>query len=215
MSQPLLFLDADSTLGLQDQVRLKLMEAVNAGAFPVGRRLPASRRLAAELGVSRNTVVLAYEKLIDEGLFIGRERSGIFVDHDVLAGRVAVQTVAGDWRPNPASAAWAGRFKVAAGQDRGPRRSPNWRQYPYPFIDGLFDASLFPTTEWREAVRRSLAVQDIGQWSIDGGDADDPMLIEEIRTKVLPRRGIQARPDEILITVGAQQALSLDRGVCW
>jgi GntR family transcriptional regulator/MocR family aminotransferase len=79
----------------------------------------------------------------------------------------------------------------------------------YPFIDGLFDASLFPVAEWREASRQALSVRDIGQWSMDGGDADDPMLIEEIRTKVLPRRGIQARPDEILITVGAQQALSL------
>src|SRR5262249_1698919 len=41
------------------------------------------------------------------------------------------------------------------------------------------------------------------------GESDDRMLIEEIRTKILPRRGIAASPDEILVTVGAQHAISL------
>lgn len=208
MSAPLIFLDPDSELSLQEQVRRKLVEAACAGAFPPGRRLPSSRALADQLGVARNTVTLAYQKLIDDGLFISRERSGIYVDHDMLRGRTAVQTVAGGREPTTASP-WTGRFKSGEGEGPAARRTPNWRQYPYPFIDGLFDASLFPVSEWREASRQALAVSDIAQWSTDSGDADDPMLIEEIRTKVLPRRGIQARPDEILITVGAQQALAL------
>ena len=208
MSRPLLFLDTDSDLSLQDQVRRKLVEAACAGAFPPGKRLPSSRALAAQLGVARNTVTLAYQKLLDEGLFVSRERSGIYADHDMLRGLTAVQSVAGGREPPPSSR-WRGRFKSGEGDEPVARQMPNWRQYPYPFIDGLFDASLFPVAEWREASRQALAVRDIGQWSMDGGDADDPMLIEEIRTKVLPRRGIRARPDEILITVGAQQALSI------
>jgi GntR family transcriptional regulator/MocR family aminotransferase len=208
MSRPLLFLDPDSDLSLQDQVRRKLVEAACAGAFPPGKRLPSSRALAAQLGVARNTVTLAYQKLLDEGLFVSRERSGIYVDHDMLRGLTAVQSVAGGREPATTSR-WPGRFKSREGDEPATRRTPNWSQYPYPFIDGLFDASLFPTAEWREASRQALSVADISRWSMDGGDADDPMLIEEIRTKVLPRRGIQARPDEILITVGAQQALAL------
>ena len=208
MSRPLLFLDTDSDLSLQDQVRRKLVEAACAGAFPPGKRLPSSRALAAQLGVARNTVTLAYQKLLDEGLFVSRERSGIYADHDMLRGLTAVQSVAGGREPPPSSR-WRGRFKSGEGDEPVARQMPNWRQYPYPFIDGLFDASLFPVAEWREASRQALAVRDIGQWSMDGGDADDPMLIEEIRTKVLPRRGIRARPDEILITIGAQQALSI------
>ena len=208
MSRPLLFLDTDSDLSLQDQVRRKLVEAACAGAFPPGKRLPSSRALAAQLGVARNTVTLAYQKLLDEGLFVSRERSGIYADHDMLRGLTAVQSVAGGREPAPSSR-WRGRFKSGEGDEPVARQMPNWRQYPYPFIDGLFDASLFPVAEWREASRQALAVRDIGQWSMDGGDADDPMLIEEIRTKVLPRRGIRARPDEILITIGAQQALSI------
>lgn len=208
MSQTLIFLDSDSALSLQDQVRRKLVEAACAGAFPPGRRLPSSRALAAQLGVARNTVTLAYQKLLDEGLFVSRERSGIYIDQDMVRGLTAVETVAGGRDPVRRSR-WRGRFKTGDGGDPAARRTPNWHQYPYPFIDGVFDASLFPVAEWREASRQALTVDDISQWSTDAGDADDPMLIEEIRTKVLPRRGIQARPDEILITVGTQQALAL------
>ena len=208
MSQTLIFLDTDSALSLQDQVRRKLVEAACAGAFPPGRRLPSSRALATQLGVARNTVTLAYQKLLDEGLFVSRERSGIYIDQDMVRGLTAVETVAGGRDPVRKSR-WRGRFKTGDGGDPAARRTPNWHQYPYPFIDGVFDASLFPVAEWREASRQALTVDDISQWSTDAGDADDPMLIEEIRTKVLPRRGIQARPDEILITVGTQQALAL------
>ena len=63
--------------------------------------------------------------------------------------------------------------------------------------------------EWREAGRYALGSGDIGVWSAATGGLDDPMLIEELRTKILPRRGINARAEEILITVGAQQSLYL------
>jgi GntR family transcriptional regulator/MocR family aminotransferase len=86
---------------------------------------------------------------------------------------------------------------------------PNWTRYPYPFIDGKFDASLFPIAEWREASRLSLSVADVRNWSTGSGDADDAMLIDEIRSKILTRRGIQARSDEILITMGTQNSLYL------
>jgi DNA-binding transcriptional MocR family regulator len=75
MDNTLIFLDADSQLSLQAQIRQKLVEAINSGMFPLGRRLPSSRKLAKQLGVARNTVVLAYEQLIEEGYLISRERT--------------------------------------------------------------------------------------------------------------------------------------------
>ena len=86
---------------------------------------------------------------------------------------------------------------------------PNWRHYPYPYLDGKFDTSLFPLAEWREANRLALGVADVNEWSTGSGDADDPKLIEEIRTKILTRRGIQAGADEILVTMGTQNSLYL------
>lgn len=208
-SAPLLFIDAASEVSLQDQLRRQLTEAAISGAFPAGKRLPSSRVLADQLGLSRNTVILACQKLIDEGLFISRERSGLYVNPALLKGRVSSRQVAGIVRQPAEPSAWTGRFKRQVPAETGRRRLPQWRQYPYPFLDGLFDESLFPVQEWRESMRQALGVREINAWSVDSGDADDPTLIDEIRAKILTRRGIKARPDEILITSGSQQALSL------
>ena len=88
LSEALFYLDPDSSLGLQNQIRQKLVDGIISGTFPPGRRLPSSRKLAEHLGISRNTVVLAYEQLQDEGFLESRERSGIFVREDMLEGRV-------------------------------------------------------------------------------------------------------------------------------
>jgi GntR family transcriptional regulator / MocR family aminotransferase len=52
-------------------------------------------------------------------------------------------------------------------------------------------------------------LQAIQEWSVDGFDRDDPLLVEQIRTRLLPRRGVRAGAGEILVTLGAQQALYL------
>lgn len=168
--------------------------------------MPSSRKLAESLGVSRNTVVAAYEQLIDEGYLVSRERSGIFVsDHlfDEHAEPAHTETSDAeqfDWNVvcNPSSI-----------ESTQPPYPDNWEDYRYPFIDGQYDQSLFPLNQWRECSRLSLNVDEIQSWARDSGYQDDASLIHEIRTKVLPRRGIQARPDEILVTLGSQQALYL------
>jgi len=195
-------------MNLQNQIRQKLVDGIINGAFPPGMKLPSSRKLAQQLNVARNTVVAAYQLLIADGYLVSRHRSGIFVNEKMLEARV------GAGGNTPAS----GRAKTAhwlrpesPGQTRDEALSelPNWSRYPYPYIDGKFDSTLFPLAEWREASRLSLSVADVVQWSTGSGDADDPMLIDEIRTKILTRRGIQARSDQILITMGTQNSLFL------
>lgn len=207
METTLIFLSPDSELGLQAQIRQKLIEAIGAGIFPAGRRLPSSRKLAEQLDVARNTVVLVYEQLIEEGYLVSRERSGIYVNEKISDGRVAGSLA--PQRDRKLASHWRQRFKYSPA-GREPYLLPhNWQQHPWPFLDGKFDTTLFPVKEWREASRLALGVREINDWAGETGDADDPTLIEQIRTKILPRRGIQAAPDEILITVGAQQALHL------
>ena len=206
MQDSLIYLDADSALNLQNQIRQKLVDGILGGAFPPGTRLPSSRKLAGQLNVARNTVVLAYQQLIAEGYLVSQQRSGIFVNKEMLDTRVGFSA-----RSAAASAAeasfWRRRIRAPEDGARGTRDLPNWRKYPYPFIDGKFDSSLFPLAEWREASRLAHSVADVRDWSAGSGDADDAMLIEEIRTKILTRRGIQARPDEILVTLGTQHSL--------
>ena len=207
MEKTLIYLDPDSDLNLQSQIRQKLVEAIMLGTFPPGRKLPSSRKLADQLSVARNTVVLVYQQLVDEEYLVSRERSGIYVNEKILEGRVGFE---GKPTKNISiNSEWRQRFKGSLSAHQEFTAPPNWQQYPFPFIDGQFDSSLYPIKEWREASRLALGVREINQWASETGDADDPMLIEEIRTKILPRRGIQAGPDEILITVGTQHALYL------
>lgn len=204
MSATIIYLDPDSTLNLQRQIRQKLVDGILSGALPPGHRLPSSRKLAKQLEVARNTVVLAYQQLIAEGYLVSRQRSGIFVNEGMLESRVGYSQ-RGDRAAD--SSAWRRRTKRPGVTTLVAQDLPNWYRYPYPFIDGKFDSTLFPIAEWREATRLSLGVGEVKDWSAGSGDADDPMLLEEIRSKILTRRGIQARSDEILITMGTQNSL--------
>lgn len=209
MPDTIIYLDPDSPLNLQEQIRQKLVDGILSGALPSGHKLPSSRKLAQQLDVARNTVVLAYQQLVAEGYLVSRPRSGIFVNAEMLETRVGYSSIAAP-TSEAAKAAWKKRTKrpIMAGPFAA-QDLPNWTRYPYPFIDGKFDASLFPIAEWREATRLSLTVADVRNWSTGSGDADDAMLIDEIRSKILTRRGIQARSDEILITMGTQNSLYL------
>lgn len=207
MSEVLFYLDDNSSLSLQSQIRQKLVEGILRGTFPPGTRLPSSRKLAEQLGVARNTAVLAYDQLIEEGFIESRARSGMFVCEGILDGRVGFQGVSPDRLERDQR--WKSRIRNTAGDGPDFQWPANWQQHPYPFIDGHFDASLYPTAQWREANRLALGSRVVGEDAATEGNADDPALIEEIRTKMLPRRGISAAPDEILITLGEQNALYL------
>ena len=209
MPETLIYLDPSSPLNLQKQIRQKLVEGILSGALPPGHKLPSSRKLSQQLKVARNTVVVAYQQLVAEGYLVSRARSGIFVNEKMLDTRVGY---GGERVPasEAQNAAWKKRIRRPRIAERIVAQDlPNWNRYPYPFIDGKFDSSLFPLAEWREANRLALGAAEVEDWSTGSGDADDAMLIDEIRSKILTRRGIQARSDEILITMGAQNGLYL------
>jgi GntR family transcriptional regulator/MocR family aminotransferase len=203
---PNVMLDSTDGTTLQDQIRQRIVDAAISGSFPAGCKLPSSRELARQLGVSRNTVVQAYQKLIAAGFLVSRPRSGLFIDQDVMRASAQDNVVVRAPRQGELGADWSERLRGAPTGESAARPIPNWLQYPYPFLDGLYDPSLFPVTEWRETDRLSLSLANAQFWSVEAGDADDEHFVDEIRAKLLMRRGVLARSDEILITVGAQHA---------
>ncbi len=196
-------LDPASGLSLQHQLRQKLIDAIHRGVLRPGRRLPSSRSLADRISVSRNTVSLAYDALLAEGHIVSRARSGIFVATDVPSVRIASGR-----RGSGVDGPLASRLP-AAPDDRGFRCPGNWHQYPFPFIDGCVDSALMPNTEWREALRLASSRHEIDAISRSANDTDDAALIDEVRSKVLPMRGIDADADEVLMTLSARHALQL------
>jgi GntR family transcriptional regulator / MocR family aminotransferase len=203
----LIFIDPDSSLTLQAQIRQRIVRLVLEGTWPADRRLPSSRELAAQLEVSRNTVILACQQLLAEGYLVSRERSGLYVNPEIRESEAGIA--------HPALRAGGRRRVRAPGTATGRSRSfavsrdSSNVTAEYSFIDGPFDASFNPGPDWREATRLSLGAREIEKWASNDGSHDDPMLLEEICARILPKRGIRASPDEVLITLGARQALSL------
>jgi GntR family transcriptional regulator/MocR family aminotransferase len=202
-------IDSGADLGLQRQIRQQLVDAIAGGVFAPSQKLPSSRDLARQLGVARNTVVLACQQLIAEGHLISRERSGLYVNEEMVKGLALSQLVAKPPDEPGSRLQWRDRIKAPVVATEAYRCPPDWQKFPFPFVEGRFEQSLYPVVEWREATRLALGVRQVQQWSSDAGDIDDPVLIREICEKVLPRRGIKARPDQVLLTAGTQETLHL------
>ncbi|MGF1681622.1 PLP-dependent aminotransferase family protein [Photobacterium minamisatsumaniensis] len=193
--------------GLQEQIREHLLAKINEGAFS-NKALPSCRKLASMLRVSRNTVTLVYDRLVDEGYLLAHQRSGYYANPrtDILSAEV------NDIAPNYCTRTaqfWRKRLALETGSMRNIEKPKNWQHYPYPFIFGQPDHTLFPLSHWRECCRLAQRASVIKDWISDSIDSDDPMLINQLQTNVLRKRGIQARPEQILITIGTQNSLYL------
>lgn len=198
------FLPQGAAGTLQQRIRQMVSEGILSGRFRAGDRMPSSRGLAEHLGVSRITVTLAYTELVSSDYLTARGRSGYYVSEGV-----PVQPA---FRPVPKreekvdwAAVTGGRFSRQPKLDR----PEDWRAYPYPFIYGQADAALFDHQNWRLCAVQALGRRDFETLTGDYYEQDDPMLIEYILRNILPRRGIVARPSEVLVTMGAQNALWL------
>jgi len=197
-------LSPDSDASLQQQIREQISKAIVGGHIPRNIALPSTRKLAQMLLVSRNTVILAYEHLIDDGYIVSKARAGFYVDEKILKSCVRDSSPMPTVKGTPPN--WERCIKLRSTPPTHNKIS-RWQDYPYPFIYGQLDPKMFPTNHWRECSRESMSVQSIRDWSGDRFDQDDPLLIEQIHTRVLPRRGIWVDPEQILITVGSQHAL--------
>lgn len=197
-------LDPLSEGSLQHRIRQMVAEGILSGRLRAGERMPSSRKLAAHLGVSRITVTLAYSDLVADDFLYAEGRSGYFVSPTAPQPSTPAQ------RPEQAEVDWPrllGHRPAAEDLNRGKPR--NWREYRFPFIYGQADPSLFDHANWRLCMIQSLGLRDFDRMTDDQFEQDDPGLVEYIARHSLPRRGILARPEEILVTLGAQNALWL------
>ncbi len=193
---------------LQGQLRDMLVHSLMQGYLSPGEALPSSRQLAAHLGISRTTVTLALQALTDKGLITSRTRSGHYVSEQIQATYLGARRRA-DSTPPVSAVRWSDRLKLRPSAQRNIVKPSDWQQQPYPFIYGQFDATLFPSADWRECVLESLQTRALRRWAPDHIDRDDDSLVDQIHRRLLPARGIWVERNEILVTSGAQQATYL------
>ena len=191
---------------LQARIQQIVAEGILSGRFRRGEKLPSTRKLATHLGVSRITVTLAYTELQASDYLTSRGRSGYFVSENAPEppdfGPLAAPVDQVDWNRTLAR-------RYAGEQRLDMDKPPDWATYRFPFIYGQADATLFDHANWRLCAMKALGVRDFTALTQDQFDADDPELVDFIARHTLPRRGILAGPNEILITLGAQNALWL------
>ncbi len=207
MWSSLIKLSDDRKMTYQRQLIESIVSAILDSRISVQHALPSSRELAKQLGIARNTVVHAYQQLIDDGYLVSRERSGYFVNEDILVGRVNQGNLSNVSERHSKQSEWAHKIKIRPSEQRNIVKPSDWKKYKYPFIYGQLDPDMFPLHSWRDCCRQALSVSSIQYSTPDRFDSDDPLLIEQIQAKILSRRGVWASPDQILITMGAQQAL--------
>ena len=190
---------------LQQQIQQMVADGILRGRFRPGEKMPSSRGLARHLGVSRITVTLAYTELVSGDYLTSRGRSGYYVSETApIQPHFALEA-----GPHDDAVDWERIIGRRFSRHELIARPQDWQSYPYPFIYGQADATLFDHQNWRQCALRALGKRDFEVLTADFYERDDPMLIEYIMRSILPRRGISARPEQILLTMGAQNALWL------
>ena len=183
---------------LSEQIYRQLFAAILDGRLRAGARLPPSRELSRRLEVSRNTVSVAYERLLAEGVTVGRVGAGTFVTDG----------------PVPAPSDHARRAPAGAVHPR-----EFWRTVPvlatrrqgdaaYDFNPGTPDSTLFPLTAWRRLIANEFRTS-AAPYATYGHPAGHAGLRAAIARHVGVSRAVRAEADDVVVTQGAQQAFDL------
>jgi GntR family transcriptional regulator/MocR family aminotransferase len=192
-------LDRAKKTPLATQIYATIREAIESGQIPPHAKLPSWRDLAVQLGVSRGTVRLAYERLIDEQLALGLGAAGTRVTE----------------RPSAAASRWS------AEDPPMPEIFHDFGTVPLPFQMGVPAQDAFPAALWsriltREARRSGAA--PVGYPDPRG----DPALRKEVAAYLGIARGLRCSPSQVLITAGfsgalgiAIRGLGLEGGTAW
>jgi len=191
---------------LYRRVYLALKAKIRAGGLGPATRVPSTRALARDLGVSRNTVMLAYEQLAAEGYLVSRHRGATSVA-GVAPGRPASAPARPATERPAAVSAYARR--LTARLDLGPSRPPGPRPtLRYDFRYGRPAMDEFPREIWRRllgAHARRASSEALGY----GAPAGHAPLRAALSEYLGRARGVVSDPDRIVVVNGTQQALDL------
>jgi len=206
------FADADGELPRYRVLYQAIRESILGHRLPPGTRLPSTRELARELGLSRNTVLSTFEGLLAEGFISARAGSGTFVAEAAAAPRARLGRAAanaemrgatrapGDAQGAPAPLSTRGA-RLAAFQGGS-------RFEIQPLCAGEVDFTLFPIKQWQRLQSRQLrmARPELLDYAADGGHAP---LRHAIADYVRVSRAVRVDVDQVIVTAGTQHSLDL------
>jgi GntR family transcriptional regulator/MocR family aminotransferase len=171
-----------------------LRAAIRSGTLAAGTRLAASRVLAEELGVARNTVLYAYEQLASEGYVTGDRRGTVVAA--LASGRKPARQ--GSALPQAGLSQRALDLRTVQGE---PDRMGA-------FVPGVPALEQFPMALWRRLLERALRGMTVRQLNY-GDHAGEPLLREAIADHLRAARGVVCEAAQVFITDGTQGSLDL------
>ncbi len=196
-------LDGEGPLYLQ--IYRMLRQAILTGELRPGLRLPPTRALSRDLGVSRNVVLLAYEQLHAEGYVEGRVGAGTFVASPLpemmLHPPPAAEPVAPPRRPAPRLSGYGRRAVAQQPVEALPAAPPPRVDFRYGDVT-LESQSL---RHWRRLLMRHAERPPVGYGPAEG----HPELRRELAAYVGRRRGVACEPHQVIVVSGSQQAIDL------
>src|SRR5690242_7641617 len=195
--------DRRQRASLQLQLYRQIRELIIDGQLPAGVRLPSTRDLVGQLGVSRNTIVYALDQLVAEGYLRSRTGSGIYVQ-DLPARNERVASV-GRNQNSSLLLSLSERAKQSSGLTISPPYSSNRVRPCRPCQPAL---EHFPIRNWSRARSYALRMQP-KQLLGESEAAGLPRLRSALTTYLQESRGVRCTSDQVMITTGTQQALSL------
>jgi GntR family transcriptional regulator/MocR family aminotransferase len=197
-------IDPDRPDTLQRQIYADVRRSILGGTLAPGTRLPSSRALAEDLGVSRTTTLLAFDQLLAEGYLTARRGAGTFVAADLPDDfpPAGVARLSRAPRRRPPSR----RGLLLASATPTVHRLPS--QEAVPFRLGIPALDAFPIGLWSRIAHRRIRAASVAD--LDYGDAAGlPALREAIAEHVRRARGTVCTADHVVVVPGAQRGLDL------
>ncbi len=204
VSELLITIDSTAAEPLHYQLYRGIREAILAGRLPPGVRVPSTRRLAQDLGVSRSTALVAFDQLVAEGYLVGAVGSGSYVAR--LIPDHLLQAQPGE----PTAVPRANCPPRVAARNQELRRFLQVPSglYPRAFYTGVPPVDQFPWPLWsRLASRRDRCLPR--RQLYHGSAAGFPPLRDAIAAHLAASRGVRCTPDQVLVLSSAQEALEL------
>lgn len=199
-----LHIDRDSGRRVTSQVFTALREMILSGGLNAGERLPASRTLAKDLGISRTTVIEVFERLAAEGLIESRTGAGTFVSDALKENRPAMTPPPAGSENQPLRKPRLSRSITRASEmffERLPHE-------PRAFTTAMPAFDAFPLALWS----RQMSKHWRDQRNIVMGYSDPHGYVplrRAIASHLRSNRGIACEPEQIFVVGGAQQAFYL------
>jgi GntR family transcriptional regulator/MocR family aminotransferase len=202
---PEILLDLNSAVPLHRQLYEGLRGTILAGRLSAGTRLPATRILARELRISRNTVLNAFEQLLAEGYVEAQTGSGTYVSHVLPDDLLRVPAAPATQLPLPANRRLSRRGALLAATPVSVARDQG---LPRAFRPGLPAFDTFPFDVWTRLVARHWK-QPPPELLSYGDPAGYRPLREAIAAYLHAARGVQCTTDQVIVVAGSQQGLDL------